>query len=62
MARNRLPQEYISRADTASLLGMSTRAVDLAIADGRLKAYRFGRTVRLLRTEVEAALVPISAA
>jgi excisionase family DNA binding protein len=32
------------------------------IADGRLRGYRIGRTVRLNRAEIEAALVPFGGA
>ena len=63
MPCKRIEQEYISRVDVASLLGLTGPvAVDLAAQTGRLKAYKFGRTVRFRRDEVEAALIPVSAA
>ncbi|SLF31386.1 excisionase family DNA-binding protein [Mycobacteroides abscessus] len=54
----RISQKYISQADAAVLLGVTSRSVRNMISDGRLRGYRLGRTVRLRIDEVEAALVP----
>jgi excisionase family DNA binding protein len=54
--------EYITRKAVADDYGLTTRTVDNAIRDGRLKAYKFGRTVRLRRSEVQSAFVPMGAA
>ena len=49
----------MSIADTATYLGVTTRTVHQAIADGRLPAYRLGpRIVRLRRADIDAALQP----
>lgn len=59
MAREpRVTREYISQSDAGELLGVTDRTIRNALADGRLRGYRFGRTIRLKRAEVEAALVP----
>ncbi|MBF9521971.1 hypothetical protein BKG83_20815 [Mycobacteroides chelonae] len=50
--------KYISQVDAAALLGVTDRTVRNMIADGRLRGYRLGRTVRLRVDEIEAALVP----
>jgi excisionase family DNA binding protein len=47
------PQKFISRAEAASLLGMTVQYIDKKIADGTLAYYRFGRSVRLRRDEFE---------
>lgn len=62
MARERVTQQYISQAEAGVLLGVTERTIRAAIADGRLKGYALGRTVRLRLDEVHAALVPIGAA
>jgi excisionase family DNA binding protein len=49
---------FISQAETGALLGVTDRTVRNMIADGRLKAYRIGRTIRLRLDEVETALEP----
>jgi len=53
---------FISQAETGALLGVTDRTVRNMIADGRLKAYRIGRTIRLRLDEVEAALEPFGGA
>jgi excisionase family DNA binding protein len=62
MARERVTRQYISQAEAGELLGVTERTIRTAIADGRLKGYALGRTVRLRLDEVHAALVPIGAA
>lgn len=64
MASNtpRVTNEYISQRDAAKLLGYTDRTIRNMIGDGRLKGYRLGRSVRLKRAEVEAALQPIGGA
>lgn len=50
---------YLSIADTAEYLGLTTRTVRQMIADGRLRGYKLGqRVVRLRRAEIDAALRP----
>lgn len=55
-------REYISQKEAATLLGCTDRTIRNHIAFGRLIGYRLGRTVRLKRAEVEAALVPFGGA
>lgn len=62
MAREPIARQYISQNDAATLLGCTDRTIRNMIADGRLRGYRIGRTVRLKLTEVEAALVPFGGA
>lgn len=63
MARpSRVTQEYISQNEAATLLGCTDRTIRNHIALGRLTGYRLGRTVRLKRAEIEAALVPFGGA
>lgn len=54
---------YLSIAETADYLGVTTRTVRQMIADGRLTGYRLGaRLVRLRRDEIDAALQPFGGA
>lgn len=63
MAREpRVTNQYISQADAGELIGVTDRTIRNMLADGRLRGYRIGRTVRLKRAEVEAALVPFGGA
>lgn len=55
--------EFITIAETASLLGVCDKTVRRRIADGSLRGYRFGtRAIRLDRSEVLQALRPIPTA
>ena len=45
--------EFLSRAEAASRIRMTTQYIDKKIADGTLAYYRFGRNVRLRRDEFE---------
>lgn len=54
---------YLSISETADYLGVTTRTVRQAIADGRLTGYRLGaRLVRLRRDEIDAAMRPFGGA
>lgn len=57
-----MTRQYISQVDAARLLGVTDRTVRNMLADGRLRGYRLGRTIRLKLSEVEAALVPFGGA
>ena len=46
--------QWMSTAEVAALLGITLRTLYRLIDEGRLPAYRFGRTVRLLAADVEA--------
>jgi excisionase family DNA binding protein len=59
MSKTTTPSPYMTRAEAAKYLGVTTRGLDLMIADGRLKAYQLGsRVIRLRRDEIDAALQP----
>ena len=46
-------REWLKPIEVARLLGIRTRELYRLIDEGGLPAYRFGRTVRLLATDVE---------
>ena len=53
--------QWMTRAEVAALFRITFRGVDLMRADGRLTAYALGdRIIRFKRSEVEAAMQPIS--
>jgi excisionase family DNA binding protein len=62
MSRETIARQYISQREAGDLLGFTDRTIRNMIADGRLRGYRIGRTVRLKRDEIEAALVPFGGA
>jgi excisionase family DNA binding protein len=50
---------FVSIADAADYLGVTTRTIRQMIADGRLRGYRSGsRLVRLRLSEIDAAMRP----
>ena len=52
-------RRWASVKDTAAHLGVTTRAIRLMVADGRLTQYNLGpRLVRFDLTEVDAAMTP----
>ncbi|WP_081283071.1 excisionase family DNA-binding protein [Mycobacterium asiaticum] len=56
-------QRYITQAEAAEYLGVTSRTVRQMIADGRLRAYRSGsRLVRLRLDEIDAAMRPFGGA
>ncbi|AYE95359.1 hypothetical protein C0J29_11725 [Mycobacterium paragordonae] len=56
-------QRYITQAEAAEYLGVTSRTVRQMIADGRLRAYRSGtRVVRLRVDEIDAAMKPFGGA
>ncbi len=46
-------RKWLKPIDVARLLGIPTREVYRLIDEGALPAYKFGRTIRLLATDVE---------
>lgn len=50
---SRQPVGYISRAEAARLLGVSTQTIDRLIADGVLEARKVGRRVTILRQSID---------
>jgi excisionase family DNA binding protein len=55
--------KYVSIADAASYLGVTTGTIRQMIADGRLRGYRSGsRLVRLRLDEIDAAMQPFGGA
>jgi excisionase family DNA binding protein len=54
---------FVSIADAAEYLGVTTRTIRQMIADGRLRGYRSGsRLVRLRLDEIDAAIKPFGGA
>ena len=57
--QNHTRRRYVSIAEAAEYLGVTTRTIRQMIADGRLTGYRSGtRLVRLDINEVDAAMTP----
>jgi excisionase family DNA binding protein len=51
---------YLSIAETANYLSVTTRTVRQMIADGRLRGYHLGaRIVRLRKDEIDLAMQPM---
>lgn len=48
--------EWMSTAEAADYLGVRTRTLYRFIDEGALAAYRFGRVIRLMRSDVESFL------
>lgn len=46
--------DWLSTADAAESLGITTRTLYRFINQGDLPAYRFGRVIRVKRTDVDA--------
>lgn len=46
--------DWLSTADAAASLGITTRTLYRFINNGDLPAYRFGRVIRVKRVDVEA--------
>ncbi|MDQ4069902.1 MAG: helix-turn-helix domain-containing protein [Actinomycetota bacterium] len=46
-------REWLKPAEVARLLGIPTRELYRLIDEGALPAYKFGRTIRLLASDVE---------
>ena len=46
--------DWLSTADAANALGITTRTLYRFINNGELAAYRFGRVIRVKRVDVEA--------
>lgn len=46
--------QWLSTAEAASRLGVTSRTLYRFIDEGRLPAYRFGRVIRLRSAEVDA--------
>jgi hypothetical protein len=51
-----IKEDYISRKDTAKKFGVCLNTLESRTKAGLIKSYRFGRSIRYKRTEVEAAL------
>jgi excisionase family DNA binding protein len=52
------PRRWASRQATAEHLGVSERTVTYTASDGRITAYRLGRTTRFDLNEIDAAMRP----
>jgi excisionase family DNA binding protein len=49
--------EWLSTATAAEMLGVQSRTLYRFIDEGRLPAYRFGRVIRVMRTDLEQFVV-----
>lgn len=60
MTLNQIQDEPIGlkRKEAADMLRVSIRTVDRLISDGELPASKVGRSVRILRADIEALLSP----
>jgi excisionase family DNA binding protein len=47
---------FVGPSGAAEILGCDVRTVYNALNDGRLKGYKFGRTVRIRLSDIESAL------
>lgn len=56
------PRRWASMKETGAYLGVAERTVRYMIDDGRVVAYRLGKTVRIDLNEVDASLVPFGGA
>lgn len=54
-------QEYLTRKQTAKMLGISLPTLHEWTMEGRIQAYRIGRLVRYKRSDVHAALKSVNA-
>lgn len=57
-----LPRRWASMKETGVYLGVAERTVRYMIDDGRITAYRLGKTVRIDLNEVDGSLVPFGGA
>ncbi len=48
------PIEWMSSGEAADYLGVGTRTLYKFIDDGKLPGYKFGRVIRLKRSDVDA--------
>ena len=47
---------FVGPAGAAEIMGVTVRTIYNALDDGRLKGYKFGRTVRIRLSDIESAL------
>lgn len=52
--------KYLSRSQVSKMLSVSLVTLDAYIKTGKLKAYRFGQSVRIKEADVEQALTVIN--
>ncbi|MFZ0714260.1 helix-turn-helix domain-containing protein [Mycobacterium sp.] len=53
-----LDDRLISVTDTCAYLGISRATFYTMLTDGRLRAYKIGRTIRVRMSDIESALLP----
>lgn len=56
---NPLPEDLLTRKETANLLGISLPSLHSWTIEGKIPAYRIGTRVRYKRSEVERSLTQI---
>jgi len=52
---------FVGPAGAAEIMGVTVRTIYNALDDGRLKGYKFGRTVRIRLSDIESALTTYGA-
>ena len=62
MKSQKCSPKWVTKQFTANYLDVNPRTIDNMIADGRLKGYRVGRTIRLRLDEIDAAMQPFGGA
>lgn len=58
-AEQAIPRISLTRAEAAEAMSTSVVTLDRMINRGELRAYHFGRGVRIKAADLEAAMVPI---
>jgi excisionase family DNA binding protein len=64
-SRVKIESEFVNGTQAAEILNVTRRTVYNMVRDGRLRAYRAGHTardLRIRRSDIEAALVPVGGA
>ena len=54
------PEEYLSRNEIKTKLGVSLPTIHTWTKEGKLKGYRIGRLIRYKKSEIEACLIQIN--
>lgn len=55
-----MPISWLTIDDTAKVLGVSSKTIRRMIHRGELRAYRFGRAIRISSDDLEAAGQPVT--
>lgn len=61
LSEARPPREFLRRHEAAHWAGVSVKTLDRHIADGELKVYRVGKSVRITEADLRAWIERTSA-